>query len=93
MRKYELMTVFTVDEESYNAGIESLRKTLDGFGVKVVSEDSRGDRNLTYEIKKQSKGRYVLFIIESETDKISELTRQLKLIPAILTFMFVRIES
>ncbi len=52
-----------------------------------------GDRELTYEIKKQTKGRYVLFNINAAPEKIVEIDRQFKLIGDLLTFLFVRVDE
>lgn len=93
MRKYELMVVFPLEEDRFKTGIESVRKILADFGVQVISENPFGDRDLTYEIKKKTRGRYVLFNISTAPDKIVEIDRQIKLVESILTFLFVRVEE
>lgn len=52
MRKYELMTVFPIEEAQFKPGIEDVRSVLGDFSVQIDSEDPFGDRELTYEIKK-----------------------------------------
>ena len=49
-----------------------------------------GDRDLAYEIKKHTRGRYVLFTLGAQPDKILDMDRQLKLTPDILTYLFIR---
>ena len=93
MRKYELMTVFPVEEEQFKPGIEETRSVLGDFKVQIDSEDPFGDRELTYEIKKKTKGRYVLFNIHTEPDKIIEIDRKFKLNQDLLTFLFIRIDE
>lgn len=93
MRKYELMVVFPLEEDQYAPGIEGVKKTLADFGAQVVGEDPYGDRELTYEIKGRTRGRYVLFTINAAPEKIIEMDRQFKLNENILNFLFVRIEE
>ena len=93
MRKYELMTVFPVEEEQFKQGIEAVRSVLASEHVQLDSEDAFGDRELTYEIKKKRKGRYVLFNIHAEPDKIAAIDRQFKLNQNVLTFLFIRVDE
>ena len=93
MRKYQLMTVYPIEEDQFKQGIEEVRSVLGSFNVQVDSEDSFGDRELTYEIKKKTKGRYVLFNIHAEPDKIIEMDRKFKLNQGLLTFLFIRIDE
>ncbi len=93
MRKYELMVVFPLEEERFKTSAEAVRKVLADFGAQIESEEPYGDRELTYEIKKQTKGRYVLFNINVGPEKIVEIDRQFKLIGELLTFLFVRVDE
>lgn len=93
MRKYELMTVFSVEEDQFKPGIEEVRSVIADFNVQIDSEDPFGDRQLTYEIKKKTKGRYVLFNIHAEPEKIIEIDRKFKLNQNLLTFLFIRIDE
>ena len=51
MRKYELMTVFPLDEEKSKKGADDVRSVLNEFGAEIEKEEPFGDRDLTYEIK------------------------------------------
>ena len=93
MRNYELMTVFPVEEDLYKPGIDALHSILADFGVQIKSEEPFGDRDLAYEIKKKTKGRYVLFNIHAEPDKIIEIDRKFKLNQNLLTFLFIKIDE
>ena len=70
-----------------------VRKVIADFGAQLINEEPYGDRDLTYEIKKKTRGRYVLFNINSEPAKIVEMDRQFKLNQNLLTFLFVRVEE
>lgn len=93
MRKYELMTIFPLDEDRSKKGLEAVRQVLSQFGAEIAKEEPFGDRDLTYEIKKQKKGRFVLMNVNANPAKIAEITEQLKLNADLLKSMFVLIEE
>lgn len=93
MRKYEFMAVFTVDDDIYKPALESVHAIFDEFGIKLLSEDQFGDRTLAYPIRKKEKGRYVLFNLEADPSRINEVTKRLKLVEAILTSLFIKLED
>ncbi|CEM60898.1 30S ribosomal protein S6 [Treponema phagedenis] len=93
MRKYELMTVFPVEEEQFKQGIEALRSVLGSFDVQIESEEPFGDRDLAYEIKKKKKAKYVLFTIQAGPEKILAIDKQFKLNQNLLTYLFIRIDE
>ena len=93
MRDYEFMTAFTTDEEQYKKGSDAVRELLKQVNAEIINEETYGDREMCYEIKKQRRGRYVLFLIKCEPDKILELDRQLKLNQSLLTYLFIRSDN
>ena len=93
MRKYELMTIFPLDEDRSKNGLETVRQVLSQFGAEIAKEEPFGDRDLTYEIKKQKKGRFVLMNVNVNPGKIAEISTQLKLNNDLLKYMFVLIEE
>jgi len=48
---------------------------------------------LTYEVKKQTRGRFVLFTVSANPAKISEINAQFKLTVDLLKSLFVRIDE
>ena len=93
MRKYELMTIFPLEEDKCKAALEETKKVLSDFGVEILSEEPFGDRDLTYTVKKQNRGRFVLFNISANPAKITEIDTQFKLIADLLKYLFVRIDE
>lgn len=93
MRKYELMTVFPVEDAVFQPGMESLKSTLKDFNVTIVSEEPFGDRDLAYEIRKNKKGRYTLFNIEADPAVMIELDKRFKLVTQMLTYLFIKVEE
>lgn len=93
MKKYELMTVFPVEEDKFKAGADSVRSILAQFGASIDEEKSYGDRDLTYEIKKQNRGRFLLFIVKANPAKIDSINKQFKLVDNLLKSLFVKIDE
>jgi small subunit ribosomal protein S6 len=93
MRKYELMTIYPLQEDKYKAGLENVKNVLSQFGAEIQSEQPYGDRDLCYEVKKQKKGRFLLLNITANPAKIDEIDRQFKLNADLLKFLFVRVED
>lgn len=93
MRKYELMTVFTTDEDKFKAASDAVRSVLANFGATIDKEEPYGDRDLTYVIEKQKRGRFVLFTVSANPAKISEIESQLKLTQNLLKWLFVKLDE
>ena len=93
MRKYELMTIFPRDEENSKKGTEDVRKVLTDFGAEITEEKLFGDRDLCYEIAKNKKGRFVLFNLNVNPEKIVEIEKQFMITPNLLKSQFVRLDN
>ena len=93
MRKYKLMTVFSTEEDKFKAASDAVRSVLANFGAKIDKEESYGDRDLTYVIEKQKRGRFVLFTVSANPAKITEIESQFKLTQNLLKWLFVKIED
>jgi len=93
MRQYELTVIFPLEEDQYKAGRETVLSDLAAQGVEIVKTDETGDRDLAYEIKRQKRGRYVLFTLKALPAKINALDRIFKLNTRILRYLFVKIED
>lgn len=93
MRKYELMTIFPLDEEKSKKALEDVRKVLTDFGAEIEKEEPFGDRDLTYEVKKSTRGRFVLFTLKLNPDKIQEIDKSFKITANLLKYLFVKLEE
>lgn len=93
MRKYELMSIFPLDEEKSSQGKEAVRKVLTSFGADIEKEELFGDRDLAYEMAKQRRGRFILFTLKINPDKISEVEKEFKITQNLLKYLFVKIEE
>lgn len=93
MRKYELMTIFPLDEEKSKNGTEAVRKVLTDFGAEITEEKLFGDRDLCYEIAKNKKGRFVLFNLNLNPETIVDIEKQFMITNNLLKSQFVRLED
>jgi len=93
MRQYELMVIFPLEEDQHKAGREQLLTDLGNNGAEIEKTDEIGDRDLTYEIKKRRRGKYVLFTIKANPAKIASMDKIFKLNVNLLKYIFVNIES
>ena len=93
MRKYELMTIYPLEEDKYKAGLEALKADLAKFGAEIEQEEPYGDRDLTYEVKRQKRGRFVLLTIKANPSKIVEMDAQFKFNNNLLKYLFVLVEE
>ena len=91
MKKYELMTIYPLDDEKSKKAAEDVRSTLTNFGAEIEEEKAFGDRDLTYEINKQKKGRFVLYTIKLNPDKVAEIDKAFKINVNLLKYQFVRL--
>jgi small subunit ribosomal protein S6 len=82
-----------MEEDQHKSGREQLLSDLSANGVEIEKTDEIGERDLTYEIKKRKKGRYVLFTVKSDPAKIVNLDRIFKLNANLLKYLFVRLDD
>ena len=93
MRQYELTVIFPLEEDQYQAGREQVLADLAANGAEIEKTDETGDRDLAYEIKKRRRGRYVLFTLKLDPEKVTHLDRIFKLNANLLKYLFVRVDE
>jgi len=93
MRRYELMVIFPMEEDQHRMGREQLLADLASNGAEIEKTDEMGDRDLAYEIKKRTRGKYVLLTIKADPAKITVLDRIFKLNANLLKYLFVRLDE
>ena len=89
MRKYELMTIYPTEDEKYKAGLDTVRSVLSQFGAEIEKEEPYGDRDLTYVVNKQNRGRFLLLNIKANPSKIADIDKQFKLNTNLIKYLFV----
>ena len=93
MKKYELMTIYPIEEDKFKDGTEKVNAVLAQFGATVEKEESYGDRDLAYEINRVKRGRFVLFTVKANPAKITEINTQFHLNNNLLKSLFVKIDD
>jgi len=93
MKKYELMTIYPLDDEKSKKGAEDLKATLSKFGAEIEEEKVIGERDLTYEIQKQKKGKFILYTMKLNPAKVVEIQKEFKINMNILKYQFVKIDA
>ncbi len=89
MKTYELVCAFRMKEGQDVAGIEAVKNILTDKKAVIKSEEDMGDRELAYEIDKETRGRYRLFNVEVDQEKLPKIEDALKLRKEILRYLFV----
>ena len=72
---------------------DELTAILTEHGGKVTKRESWGLRSLTYRIKKNRKGHYVLFNIDGPPAAINEYERRMRINEDVLRYLTVRVEE
>lgn len=95
MRKYETIFILNseLSEEDSKAIIERVRELVESLQGEVLKIEEWGKKKLAYEVKKMSKGLYVLLHFMGTAQVLSELERNLRLMDAILKYQTVRLDE
>lgn len=77
MKKYEIMYILksSLDDAARKAEIEKLHTILTSNGGKIANVNEWGLRELAYEIKKETKGFYVVVKVETDSVALKEFDR------------------
>ena len=68
-------------------------KIISSNGGEIKNQEYWGLRNLAYKIRKNRKGHYSMFHIDSSSSAIIELERNMRLNEDILRYLTIKIES
>jgi small subunit ribosomal protein S6 len=89
--------VFIARQDISTAQVEAMAAQftdiIKGQGGEVTKTEQWGLRNLTYRIKKNKKGHYVLLNINASGAAIAELERNMRIHEDILRYLTVRVEK
>jgi small subunit ribosomal protein S6 len=90
-------TVFIARQDISTAQVDALADALTQViqeqGGQVAKREYWGLRNLSYRIKKNRKGHYVLLNIEGGGPAISEIERTMRINEDVLRYLTVRVEA
>jgi small subunit ribosomal protein S6 len=93
-RHYEVMVILdpTLDERTVAPTLDTFLNVIRTSGGSVEKVDVWGRRRLSYEIKKHAEGIYALLDLNSSSDAVKELDRQLSLQETVLRTKVMRRE-
>ena len=91
MRRYETVFIAVADlsDEDVSGLIERAASIIDGLKGLVVKIDRWGKKRLAYEIKKQTRGYYVLIDYAGNSAIVNELERNFKIDDRVLKYMTI----
>ena len=95
MRRYEtiFITLPELTEEDQTTLLEKIRSILASWQGDVIKLDDWGARKLSYEIRKNSRGRYYLLDYLAAPALVREVERNLRLNDQILKFQTVKVSD
>ena len=95
MRLYE--SVFIARQDISSAQVESMADEFAGIitnaGGTIHKREYWGLRSLAYRIKKNRKGHYIMFNLETDSETLKEYERIMGLNEDVLRFLNIRIEE
>jgi small subunit ribosomal protein S6 len=72
---------------------EQFASLVEGLGGKVTKKEPWGLRSLTFRIKKNRKGHYVLLNIDAPPAAVAEMERNMRLNEDVIRYMTVRVDA
>jgi len=92
MRRYELIFIVQpeLSEEEVKAITDRYLQIITAQKGTIIKTEDWGNRRLAYDIKKQSKGNYILVDFYGQGSMIQEIERNLKIDDNILKFITVK---
>ena len=92
MRHYEVMVILdpTLDERTVQPTLDNFLNVIRTSGGNVEKVEVWGKRRLSFEIKKHTEGIYAVLDVNSDSDAVKELDRQLGLQESVLRTKVLR---
>ena len=72
---------------------DEMEKLISDNGGSVARREYWGLRNLTYRMKKNRKGHYIMFNLDAPSEAVQEMERNLRLHEDVLRYMTIRLEE
>jgi small subunit ribosomal protein S6 len=93
MNIYENVVILNaaISDEEAEAAISKIKDLIIGQGGEVLKVDVWGRRKLSYEIKKQKKGLYVLLVYKIPSATVRKLEEFYKVYDAVLKYMVLKL--
>jgi small subunit ribosomal protein S6 len=94
MRNYEVVLIIhpDLDEAALTSLLDKVKGWITDSGGSIDKVDIWGKRRMTYFIRKQREGQYVLINAQLAPTFIAELERNIRFIESIMRFMITSVE-
>ena len=90
-------SVFIARQDIATPQVDSLadnfQQVIEGQGGNIAKREYWGLRTLSYKIKKNRKGHYVLMNIEAPAEAMHEVERQMRIHDDVLRYMTIRVDE
>ncbi len=95
LRRYETLILISPDltNEENSSIIESLEGIIKDRGGEVITVDDWGIKELAYEVKKHTRGRYVRLEYALPPTEITELERRMRINEDIFKYLTVKLSD
>jgi len=95
MRKYETIFIINPDlsEEDTQGVVEKVKELIQSLQGEVLKTDGWGIKKLAYDVKKKSKGYFVLLHFMGTAQILTEVERNLRLMDTVLKHQTVRLDE
>jgi small subunit ribosomal protein S6 len=92
---YECITILDAsqNDDVINEQIQKVQDIITKGGGEVLKTDNWGRRKLAYEINKQTRGFYTLFVYNAPFDVNEKLEKYFKVLDPLVKFMLMRLEK
>jgi small subunit ribosomal protein S6 len=94
MRKYELVCIIhpDMDEAAFNGVVEKIKDWITESGGSIDRVEVWGRKHLSYVIKKQHEGQYVLFNIGLLPATTTTLDQNLRFLEPVIRYMLTSVD-
>ena len=95
MRRYETIFILNPDleDEQAQSAIEKAKGIITQNSGEILKVEDWGKRKLAYEVKKKTKGHYILIHFTGSPALVSELERNFRVMDAVIKFQSVRLDE
>jgi len=92
LRSYELLTIFSpeIPSDRMDNKTQEISTLIESEGGQISAKETLGVKSLSYPIKNQSEGNYVLFNLNTSPSSISTLNKTLNGLEEILRFSIIK---
>lgn len=92
LRSYELLTIFSpeIPSDRMDNKTQEISTLIESEGGQISAKEILGVKSLSYPIKNQSEGNYVLFNLNTSPSSISTLNKTLNGLEEILRFSIIK---